>query len=58
MTRRLATANSSRGALSLVINARSKAVATEPAFRSAFKCRRCIFPASDYQASSIAKVWH
>jgi putative SOS response-associated peptidase YedK len=31
-----------------MINARAESVATKPAFRSAFKSRRCIFPASGY----------
>jgi putative SOS response-associated peptidase YedK len=30
------------------INARSETVATSPAFRSAFKARRCLLPADDF----------
>jgi putative SOS response-associated peptidase YedK len=32
----------------LLINARSDTVAAKPAFRSAFKCRRCLIPADGY----------
>src|SRR3954451_14193411 len=38
-------------------NARAETVATKPAFRSAFKARRCLIPATSF-CEPRDKVWH
>lgn len=49
---------------SKMINARSETVDTKPAFRAAFKSRRCIVPASGFyeweaiEGSKIKQPWH